>query len=49
MSMEPQVVDVEPQPSAAKAPTALKQDMECVTKVTDILAESMASLNLGRK
>ena len=43
------VVDVEPQPSAAKAPAALKQDMECVTKVTDILAESMASLNLGRK
>ncbi|EJF56558.1 hypothetical protein DICSQDRAFT_174786 [Dichomitus squalens LYAD-421 SS1] len=52
------VVDVEPQPSVAKAPAAtpapLKQEKNCLkecpsSKVADILAESMATLNLGRK
>ena len=41
------VVDVEPTVSKASAPASIKQEKE--SKVTDMLAESMGSLSLGRK
>ncbi|KAI0634712.1 hypothetical protein C8Q77DRAFT_1053674 [Trametes polyzona] len=58
------IVDVEPQPTAARAPSprpsAVQQDRSatsssasrsngCVPSVSDLLAESMATLSLGRK
>ena len=44
------VVDVEPAPTAAPAPTAQRaQEKSCNAAMADLLAESMATLNLGRK
>ena len=44
------VVDVEPAPTAAPAPAAQRaQEKSCNAAMADLLAESMATLNLGRK
>lgn len=50
-----QIVDVEPQPAArapSPRPTPIQERQEkprCHASVSDLLAESMATLNLGRK